>query len=136
MFHETIMNIYTITFASWNTERKISNDGRELQVDIGSAQKIISLNYLISVFQTNDTTTPNKANNPARFDTNHVTKYFFAIDGVRYPKGGVLTNFAENLYSDQYRDIKLFYKAYVAEELFQPYISYTDMKKILPYSSN
>ena len=39
MFNEAIMNNYTITFDSWYTERKISNDGRELQVDIGSAQK-------------------------------------------------------------------------------------------------
>ena len=36
MFNEAIMNNYTITFDSWYTERKISNDGRELQVDIGS----------------------------------------------------------------------------------------------------
>ena len=38
MFNESIMNNYTITFDSWYTERKISNDGRELQVDFGSAQ--------------------------------------------------------------------------------------------------
>ena len=40
MFEESIMNNYTIVFDSWYTERKISNDGRELQVDIGSAQNI------------------------------------------------------------------------------------------------
>ena len=40
MFNESIMNNYTITFDSWYTERKVSNDGRELQVDIGSAQHI------------------------------------------------------------------------------------------------
>ena len=28
MFNESIMNNYTITFDSWYTERKISNDGR------------------------------------------------------------------------------------------------------------
>ena len=32
------MNKYTITFDSWYTERKISSDGREFQVDFGSAQ--------------------------------------------------------------------------------------------------
>ena len=42
MFNESIMYNYTITFDSWYTERKISNDGRELQVDIGSAQNIKS----------------------------------------------------------------------------------------------
>ena len=44
MFNESIMNNYTITFDSWYTERKISNDGRELQVDIGSAQHINRFN--------------------------------------------------------------------------------------------
>ena len=42
MFNEAIMNNYTISFDPWYTERKISNDGRELQVDIGSAEKIKS----------------------------------------------------------------------------------------------
>ena len=50
MFNETNLNNYTITFDSWYTERKISNDGRELQVDIGTAQKINGPNYLISAF--------------------------------------------------------------------------------------
>ena len=74
MFNEAIMNDYTITFDSWYTERKISNDGRELQVDIGSAQHINSPQYLISAFQTTARTTPNKAVNPAIFDDNDVTK--------------------------------------------------------------
>ena len=73
MFNEYIMNNYTITFDSWYTERKISNDGWELQVDIGSAQNINSPKYLISAFQTNARTTPNKTSNPAIFNNNHVT---------------------------------------------------------------
>ena len=132
MFNESIMNNYTITFDSWYTERKISNDGRELQVDIGSAQHINSPLYLITAFQTADRTTANKANNPAIFDSNHVTKYFVEIDGVRYPKDGVLINFEENSYLDQYRDLKLFYKEYVGEPLLTPYISYPDMKYRYP----
>ena len=132
MFNESIMNNYTITFDSWYTERKISNDGRELQVDIGSAQNINSPKYLISAFQTSARTTPNKAGNPAIFDYNNVTKYFVEIDRVRYPKDGVLTNFEENSYLDQYRDLKLFYKEYVGEELLQPYITYPDMKYLYP----
>ena len=82
MFNEDIMNNYTITFDSWYTERKISNDGRELQVDIGSAQKINSPKYLISAFQTTARTTTDIGVNPAIFDSNHVTKYFVEIDGV------------------------------------------------------
>ena len=50
MFNEANMNNYTITFDSWYTERKISNDGRELQGDIRSAQHINSPKYLISAF--------------------------------------------------------------------------------------
>ena len=132
MFNEAIMNNYTITFDSWYTERKLSNDGRELQVDIGSAQQINSPKYLISAFQTADRTTPNKNSNPAIFDNNNVTKYFVEIDGVRYPKDGVLINFEENSYLDQYRDLKLLYKEYLGEELLQPYITYPDMKYLFP----
>ena len=87
------MNNYTITFDLWYTERKISIDGREVLVDIGSAQKRNSPKYLIGALQTNARTTPNKANNLAAFDTRHVTKYFVEMGGVRYPKDGVLTNF-------------------------------------------
>ena len=84
MFNESIMQNYTIIFDSWYTERKISNDGRELQVDIESAQQINSPRYLIGVFQTqNRTRVPNKANKIAIFDTNDVTKYFVEIDGAR-----------------------------------------------------
>ena len=75
MFNEPIMNNYTITFDSWYTERKLSNDGRKLQVDIGSAHHFNFLKYLIGVFQTqNRIGIPNRANNNAVFDTNHVIK--------------------------------------------------------------
>ena len=132
LFNESIMNNYTITFDSWYTERKISNDGRELQVDIASAQNINSPLYLITAFQTNARTEHNKNTNPAIFDINNVTKYFVEIDGVRYPQDGVLTNFPTNSYLDQYRDLKLFYKDYVGEELLSPYISYSEMKYRYP----
>ena len=119
MFNESIMNSYTITFDSRYTERKLSNDGREFI-------------HLISAFQTNARTTPNKASNPAIFDNNQLTKYFVEIDGTRYAKDGVLINFGENSYLDQYRDLKLFYKEYVGEELLQPYITYPDVKYFYP----
>ena len=132
MFNESIMNNYTITFDSWYTERKISNDGRELQVDIGSAQHVNSPKYLISAFQTAARTTPNKNSNPAIFDNNNVTKYFVEIDGVRYPKDAVLINYEENSYLDQYRDLKLFHKEYLGEPLLSPYITYSEMKYRYP----
>ena len=64
MFNEAIMSNYTSTFDSWYTERKTSNDGKELQVDIASAQKINGPKHLRSLLQNNDTTTPNKAGTP------------------------------------------------------------------------
>ena len=54
MFEESIMNKYTNTFDSSYTDSKISIDGRELQVDIGSAQYFNSHKYLIGAFQTTD----------------------------------------------------------------------------------
>ena len=102
MFNESIMNIYRITSDSWHTECEISNDRRELQVDIGSTQHVSSPKYLIATFQThNRTGSPNKARNPAVFDTSHVTKNFVEIDEVRYPRDGVFTSFEENSYLDQ-----------------------------------
>ena len=83
LFNESIRNIYTIIFDSWYSERKISSDGRELQVDIGRAQHFNSPKYLKGAFQNNDRIgTPDKVNNPAVFDTNHVTNYFVQIDGA------------------------------------------------------
>ena len=54
MFNESIKNNYTITYDSWYTERKLSSDGNELQVDFGSAQNGNSPKYLIGAFQTID----------------------------------------------------------------------------------
>ena len=136
MFNEAVMIIYTITFDSWYTERKISNDGRKLQVDIASAQRNNSLKYLISAIETKDRTTPKEARHSSIFDTYHVTKYFEEIDVVCYNKDGVLKNFAENSYLDQYRDWNLFYKDYVGEEFLQPYISHPEIKKIVSYTIN
>ena len=59
-------------------------------------------------------------------------KYFCEIDGYRYPKDAALANFLENDYPDQFRDLKLFYKDYIGEELMNPFISYIDMKNKYP----
>ena len=59
-------------------------------------------------------------------------KYFAEIDGYRYPKESVITNFTENDYLDQYRDLKSFYQEYVGEQLMNPFISYIDMKNKYP----
>ena len=39
MFNESFKIMYTISFDSWCTDRKVVNDGLEFEVNIGSAQK-------------------------------------------------------------------------------------------------
>ena len=63
------------------------------------------------------------------FDNLDVRKYFIAIDGARYSRDSVLTNYNLNEYFDQYRDLKLFYQEDVSEERMTPFISYPDLKK-------
>ena len=133
LFKESIKNNYTLTFDSCYTERKIFTDGGEFQVHIASSQSTNSPKYLIASHQTEDRLgTANKANNVSTFDHVDVKKYFVEIDDYRYPKESVLTNFTENDYLDQYRDIKSFYQEYVGEQLMNPFISYTDMKNKYP----
>ena len=108
MFNESTKNNYTITYDSWYTERNLSTNGNELQVDIGSGQHVNSPKYLIGSFQTVDRkAAPNKINNIATFDNVNVRKCFCEIDGWRYPKDGVLTNSPENDYLDQYIELKI-----------------------------
>ena len=121
MFNVSNMIKCTITFDSWYTERKLLNDGRELQADNESAHQFNSPKRLIPLFQPKGRTgTPDKANNPAVFDTNHVTKYFVETDGARYSRDGIMTNFEENSFLDQYRDLKISHKEYVGEEFLLP----------------
>ena len=133
MFNESIKNNFTLTFDSCFTERKIVTDGGEYQVNIASSHSTNSPKYLKAAHQTEARIgTANKQNNVAIFDHVDVTKYFAEIDGNRYPKESVLTNFSENDYIDQYRNLKTFYQEYVGEELMSPFISYTDMKNKYP----
>ena len=133
MFNESIKNKYTLTFDSWYTERKIVTDGGEFQVDIASSQSTNSPKDLIAAHQTEARVgTSNKGNNVSIFDQVDVTKYFVEIDGYRYPKESAITNFSENDYLDQYRDLKSFYQEDVGEQLMNPFISYIDMKNKYP----
>ena len=93
MFNESIQNIYTIFNDCWFTERRISTDGDEVQVDFGTAQHVNSPKYLIASFQTEARIgVPNKATNIAIFDNVNVRKYFCEINSYRYPKDAVLIN--------------------------------------------
>ena len=70
-----IKNSYTITYDSWFTERKLSTNSNELQVDSGSAPHVNSPKYITGAFETADRTpTPNKAKNIANFDNVNVKK--------------------------------------------------------------
>ena len=132
MFIESIQNNYRIFFDEWYTERRIVTD-QIFQVDIGSAQSVNNPKYLICAHQTEARSAlPNKRNNISIFDNIDVRKYFVEIDGQRYPRDSILTNYGENDYIDQYRDLKLFYKEYIGEELLTPFVSYTDMKNKYP----
>ena len=75
---------------------------------------------------------PDKNLNISRFDILNVRKNFVAIDSIRYPRDGVLTNYAENDYIDQYKALKIFYKEYLGEDLLSPFINYSDMKTKYP----
>ena len=133
LFNESIKNNFTLTFDSWYTERKIVTDGGEFQVDIASSQSTNSPKYLIAAHQTEARVgTANKRNNIGIFDNCDVTKYFAEMDGYRYPKESIISNFSENDYLDQYRDLKSFYQEYVGEPLLNPFVSYIDMKNKYP----
>ena len=135
MFNEAIRENFTLSFDAWVTDRKPVNTGNEYQLDIGSASNINIPLYLIVAHQKtqreNPARPPNQFNN-AVFDHVNVKRYFVEIDGVRYPKDPVETNFPDNRYLDQYRDLKLFYKEYNGETLLHPFISYLDMKTFYP----
>ena len=132
MFNESIQNNYRVFFDEWYTERRIVTD-QIFQVDIRSAQSDNSPKCVICAHQTEARSAlPNKRNNISRFDKINVRKYFIEIDGQRYPRDSILTNYAENDYIHQYRYLKLFYKEYVGEELLNPFVSYTDMKNKHP----
>ena len=132
MFNEATQNNYKISFDEWYTERRVISD-TITQLDIGSSQNVQSPKYLIGAHQTRiRADTANKNNNIAIFDNLNLQKYYVEIDSVRYPRDNVLINYAQNDYIEQYKDLKLFFKEYIGEELMSPFISYPDMKTKYP----
>ena len=132
MFNEATQNNYKISFDEWYTERRIISD-TITQMDIGTSQHVNSPKYLIGAHQTRiRADTANKNNNIALFDNLNLQKYYVEIDSVRYPRDNVLINYGQNDYIEQYKDLKLFFKEYIGEELMSPFISYPDMKTKYP----
>ena len=129
MFNESIKNFYRISYDFRTSERKVVDDGLELQVDLRSAQNINSSKYLIEAHQTTKKMRgPDKANNIAIFDNLDVRKYFCKIEGQLDPKDSFMINYTKKDYIDHNRDLKLFYKEYVGEELLNPFITYLETK--------
>ena len=132
MFIEATQNNYKITFDERYTERKVKSD-TITQMDIGTSQHVNSLKILIGAHQTRTRSdTANKKNNIAIFDNLSLQKYYVEIDSVRYPRDSVLSNHEQNDYIEQFKDLNLFSKEYIGEELMSPFISYPDMKTKYP----
>ena len=132
MFNEATQNNYKISFDEWYTERRIISDTNTRLV-IGTSQHVNSPKYLIGAHQTRiRADTANKNNNIAIFDNLNLQKYYVEIDSVRYPRDSVLVNYELNDYIEPYKDLKLFFKEYIGEELMSPFISYPDMKTKYP----
>ena len=132
MFNEATQNNYKIYFDERYTERRIISD-TITQMDIGTSQHVNSPLFLIGAHQTRiRADTANKNNNIAIFDHLNLQKYYVEIDSVRYPRDNVLINYEQNDYIEQYKDLKLFFKEYIGEELMSPFISYPDMKTKYP----
>ena len=132
MFNEATQNNYKISFDEWYTERRIISD-TITQLDIGTSQHVNSPKYLIGAHQTRiRADTANKNNNIAIFDNLNLQKYYVEIDSVRYPRDNVLINYEQNDYIEPYKDLKLFFKEYIGEQLMSPFISYPDMKTKYP----
>ena len=58
----------------------------------------------------------------------NVRKIHIDFDGVRYPRDGMSTEYGSNDCLDHYKDIKVFHKEYVGEELFNLFLCCSDMK--------
>ena len=132
MFNEATQNNYKISYDEWFTERRIISD-TITQLDIGSSQNVQSPKYLIGAHQTKDRIdAPISSKNVAIFDNLDLRKYYIEIDGQRYPRDSSLMNYEQNDYFEQYKDLKLFFKEYIGEQLMSPFISYPDMKTKYP----
>ena len=132
MFDEATQNNYKISFDEWYTERRIISE-TITQMGIGTSQHVNSPKYLIGAHQTRiRADTADKNNKIAIFDNLNLQKYYVEIDSVRYPRDSVLVNYEQNDYIEPYKDLKLFFKEYIGEELMSPFISYPDMKTKYP----
>ena len=134
-FIEAFTKSFTLSYETWTTDSKPVDTAKEFQIDISSASNIYSPLYLIAAYEQtqrdNPARPPNQYNN-AIFDHVKVRKYYSEKDGMRYRKNPIMVNYEEINYLDQYRDLKLFYKEYIGEQLLSSIITYDKVKTDYP----
>ena len=117
--NDSIFISFNISFDTWFTDRRVVDTGLECQLDIGSPQGVNSHKQLTALHQTAARMeVPKKANIVAIIDILDVRNYVVENDGVGYAKEPVNVNYAANDYIDPYRDLKIFSRENVREELF------------------
>ena len=132
MFNEATQNNYKISYDEWFTERRIISD-TITQLDIGSSRNVQSPKYLIGAHQTKDRIDGAiSTKNVAIFDNLDLRKYYIEIDGQKYPRDSSLMSYEQYDYIEQYKDLKLYFKEYIGEQLLSPIITYPDMKTKYP----
>ena len=132
MFNKATQNNYKISYDEWFTERRIISD-TITQLDIGSSRNFQSPKHLIGAHQTRDRIDGAiSTKNIAIFDNLDLRKCYIEIDGQRYSRDSSPINYEQSDYIEQYKDLKLFFKEYIGEQLLSPFISYPDMKTKYP----
>ena len=132
MFNEAAQTSYKVSYDEWFTERRIISDTKT-QLAIGSSQNVRSPRYLIGAHQTEDRIDGAiSTKHVAIFDILDLRKNYIEIDGQRYPRDSSLMNYKQTDYIEQYKDLKLFFKEYIGEQLMSPFKSYPDMKTKYP----
>ena len=132
MFNEATQNFYKISYNEDFTERRVTLD-MITQLDIGRSQNVQSPIYVIGAHPTRTSAdTANKYIKIAIIDHLNLKKIYVKTDGIRYPRDSVLKKYEENDYIEQNKDLKIFFKEYIGEELMTPFLSYTDMKTKYP----
>ena len=133
LFNEATQNNYKISFDEWYTERRVLLD-TITQLDNGTSQHVNSPKNLIGAHQTHTRAdTANKNNNNAIFDNLNLQKSYVEIGSVKYPRNSVLVNYEQNDYFEQNKDLKIFFKEFIGEQLMSYFLSYPDMKTKYPF---
>ena len=58
------------------------------------------------------------------------------IDTTRYPDVPYVTEMDANKYTEHYKNIELYYKEFIGEQVLSPYISYDEWKTLYPIFVN